>query len=176
MKKKLNIDAITNELEGASLFFARPPLSKAGETEKKNVPVAKEPERSLSPTPLTPGIKKSEETSSKRQTNKETIKVNQPVDQSTSQSTDQSTNTQISDIDALGSIVDRPKAFYITEQVDRWLDEAVLYLQNKGIHKADRSILLNALIHDPSLFEEKALDSIRNKLLLHMTNRSMKRR
>src|SRR5919109_1402667 len=106
--------------------------------------------------------------------------------QSTSQSTDQSTNQQINqpidqytnpltDVDELGPVVEKPKAFYITQKVDRWLDEAVRYCQEKGIYKVDRSILVNALIHNPELFKSESLDALRNRLLAHLTNKSLKR-
>ena len=93
-----------------------------------------------------------------------------PTDQSTDQLTDGSTN-----IDALGPVVARPRAFYITQKLDRWLDEAVTYLKGKGMHKVDRSVLINALLHDPSLFESRSLDRIRPSLLTHLTNKFLRR-
>src|SRR4026207_1582205 len=51
---------------------------------------------------------------------------NQPPVQSVAQSTSQSTGQSIGQST---KIVDRPKAFYITEQLDRRLDRAVRYLQ-----------------------------------------------
>ena len=106
--------------------------------------------------------------------------------QSTSQSTDQSTNRPINqpidqpinpliDVDELGPVVEKPKAFYITQKVDRWLDDAVRYCQEKGLYKVDRSILVNALLHKPELFKPTSLDGIRNQLLAHLTNKSLKR-
>jgi hypothetical protein len=97
-----------------------------------------------------------------------------PTSRSVGQSTDQST-TPLTDVDALGSVVDRPRAFYITQKVDRWLDEGVRYLRERGMHKADRSVLVNALMHDPNLFKPKHMDSIRQRLLAHLTNKSLKR-
>ena len=93
-----------------------------------------------------------------------------PVGQSTNQSTD-----QLSRIDSLGPIVDRPRAFYITLKVDHWLDEGVRYLKAKGMHKMDRSVLLNSLLHNHLLFKPSSLEKIRNKLLAHLTNKSLKR-
>ena len=58
MKKKLNIDSITNELEGASLFFTKPstPLSSPQPekhvTEKKERPLNDSPFIDKSTTPL----------------------------------------------------------------------------------------------------------------------------
>ena len=57
--------------------------------------------------------------------------VDQSVDQSTNRPINRSTD-QLIDVDKLGSIVDRPRAFYITQKVDRWLDEGVRYLRSKG--------------------------------------------
>src|SRR2546429_141719 len=42
MKKRLNIDSITNELEGASAYFTRPTPPPAAQPEKANV-VTREP-------------------------------------------------------------------------------------------------------------------------------------
>ena len=92
--------------------------------------------------------------------------VNQPVDRSTD---------QLSKVDTLGPIVDRPRAFYITQKVDRWLDETVRHLRDIGIHKMDRSVLVNALLHNPHLYKPYSLDNIRKRLLAHLTNRSLKR-
>lgn len=96
--------------------------------------------------------------------------TSQPIEQPTDQSTDLST-----EIDALGPVVGRPCSFYITQNVDRWLDEAVRYLREKGLHKMDRSVLLNALIHDRIRFKPASLDKLRPKLLAHLTNKSLKR-
>ena len=86
----------------------------------------------------------------KQEKRKNKITTNQSNDQSTSrpvgQSTSQSTD-QLSRIDSLGPIVDRPRAFYITLKVDHWLDEGVRYLKANGMHKIDRSVLLNSLLH-----------------------------
>ena len=72
-------------------------------------------------------------------------------------------------------MVARPSAFYITQSVDRWLDEAVRYLKEKGLHKADRSVLMNAILHDPKLFEPNSLDGLRSRLLAHLTNKALKK-
>ena len=104
------------------------------------------------------------------------------VDQSTNQSTERPVNRltdqsidQLRKVDTLGPIVDRPRAFYITQKVDRWLDETVRHLRDKGIHKMDRSVLVNALIHNPDLYKEDSLEKIRDRLLAHLTNKSLKR-
>ena len=108
--------------------------------------------------------------------------TDQSMDQSTNRSTDQPADhstsqliTGTEDVDALGPVVDRPRAFYITDKVDRWLDEAVRYLKEKGLHKADRSVLINALLHDPNHYSPASLDKLRARLLAHLTNKSLKR-
>jgi hypothetical protein len=126
----------------------------------------------------TPRIVAESNPKKKRGAIKKKTSVDQSIDQSTDRPVIQSTNRstdQLSRIEALGPIVDRPRAFYITLKVDRWLDEAVRYLKDKGMHKMDRSVLLNALIHTPTIFEPKSLDTIRNRLLAHLTNKSLKR-
>jgi len=108
------------------------------------------------------------------------------VDQSTDQSTNRSTNRptdrltdwffdSITDVDELGSVVERPRAFYITQKVDLWLDEAVRYLKGKGMHKVDRSVLINALLHNEGLYKPRFLNRIRKRLLTHLTNKSLRR-
>jgi len=108
------------------------------------------------------------------------------VDQSTDQSTNRSTNRPtnrlttwltdpIADVDELGSVVERPRAFYITQKVDVWLDEAVRYLRGKGLNKVDRSVLINALLHNEGLYKPRFLNRIRKRLLAHLTNKSLKR-
>lgn len=131
---------------------------------------------SKSPTPKDPGVRKQ---SNKRKVSKET---NQSIDQSTDRSigrptgrlTDQLTQS-LNDIDNLGPVVEKPRAFYITQKVDRWLDEAVRHLRDKGMHKVDRSIMINALIHDEELYKPSILKLFRKRLLAHLTNKSLKR-
>ena len=99
--------------------------------------------------------------------------VNRPIGQSTGQSTDRSMDRSI-DIDTLGPVMDRPRAFYITHKVDRWLEDGIKYLREKGLYKVDRSILVNALLHDKKLYQPEYLDKLRGKLLAHLTNKSLK--
>jgi len=128
---------------------------------------------------VSPAPKSGHEPMGKKQgvTKKDTL-VDQATDQSTERSTTQPTGQPtdpLVDIDALGPVVDRPRAFYITQKVDRWLDNGVRYLRERGIHKADRSVLVNALLHDPALYKPSHLEKIRKRLLAHMTNKSLKR-
>jgi hypothetical protein len=100
--------------------------------------------------------------------------VDQSTDQSTNRLTDWLTDS-INDVGELGPVVERPRAFYITQKVDEWLDEAVRYLRRKGMHKVDRSVLINALLHNEGLFKPRFLNTISKILLAHLTNKSLKR-
>ena len=105
-------------------------------------------------------------------------KATQPTDQSTDRSTnrpiDQSINWPTA-VEELGPVVGKPRAFYITQQVDGWLDEAVRYLRGKDLHKADRSVVVNALLHSPDLFKPNSLDKLRKRIVAHLTNKSLGR-
>ena len=97
---------------------------------------------------------------------------------STSQSTDQSTNQLISQPinQPITKIVDRPKAFYITEGLDEKLDKAVTYLQKKhGIKKVDRSVIVNALLDNETLWTDEALDQLVERVVSQLTSRLISR-
>jgi len=69
-------------------------------------------------------------------------------------------------------VVERPKAFYITKQLDRRLDEAVRYYQEKhGITKVDRSALVNAILDNDAKWTEEALDLLVDRVLSQLTSR-----
>ncbi len=118
----------------------------------------------------------------------------QPPDQSTSQSTDrpnknhtpkatvkktsqsvgQSTSRSVSrpNYPGYSKTVDRPKAFYITERLDRKLDEAVRYLQDThGIKKVDRSTIINALLDNDAYWTDKSLDLLVDRVISQLTSR-----
>jgi hypothetical protein len=119
----------------------------------------------LQPTPLP--------ARSKRKPQKSTRKA-----QSTGQSTSQSTNRPIGQPTnrPVAKIVDRPKAFYITEDVDENLDKAVNYLQKKhGIKKVDRSVIVNALLDNDTLWTDEALDQLVERVVSQLTNRLISR-
>jgi len=97
---------------------------------------------------------------------------------STRQSTGQSTNRSISQPThrPITKIVDRPKAFYITEGLDDNLDKAVNYLQKKhGIKKVDRSVIVNALLDNDTLWTDQALDQLVERVVSQLTNRLISR-
>ena len=95
-----------------------------------------------------------------------------------SQSTRQSTNQLINQLTnrPLTKIVDRPKAFYITEGLDENLDKAAHYLQKKhGIKKVDRSVVVNALLDNDTLWTDEALDQLVERVVSQLTNRLISR-
>jgi hypothetical protein len=98
--------------------------------------------------------------------------------QSTSQSTRQLTNQSVSQSTHHqgNKIVDRPKAFYITEGLDEKLDQAVVYLQRKhGIKKVDRSVVVNALLDNDTLWTDEALDQLVERIVSQLTSRLISR-
>jgi hypothetical protein len=103
--------------------------------------------------------------STKRSTNKSLNQsTNRPAAKPTSST---SPATQVS-----SRIVDRPKAFYITERLDRRLDEAVQYFQRThGIKKVDRSILINAMLDNDAQWSDKSLDSLVDRVISQLTSR-----
>jgi hypothetical protein len=109
-------------------------------------------------------------------------KVSKPKSKSAYQSTSQSTNQLTSQLinqpasRPLSHIVDRPKAFYITEGLDEKLDQAVTYLQKKhGIKKVDRSVIVNALLDNDTLWTDEALDQLVERVVSQLTSRLMSR-
>lgn len=107
----------------------------------------------------------------KRKTSQRAIRA---ADRPTNQPADRPVDWPIN-VEKLGPVVGKSKSFYITQKVDSWLDEAVRYLKSKDIHKVDRSVVVNALLHSPDLFEPAHLDKMRERLLAHLTNKSMRR-
>ena len=92
--------------------------------------------------------------------------TNQLVNQSISQSTGQSTEQ------AASRIVDRPKAFYITKRVDKYLDDAVRYFQERHkVKKVDRSAIVNALLDNETNWTVESLDLLFSRVINQLTNR-----
>ncbi len=152
-KKTYNTDAITNELEGASLFFQRPQTKKQAKNETAtNQSVDQSTDQSTNQP-----IEQSQGRNNRQSTG-------QSVNQSISQSTNQSTK--------YSRVLDRPKAFYITERLDKRLDEAVRYFEEThGIRKVDRSIIVNALLDNEANWTEEALDLLVDRVISQLTSR-----
>ncbi len=61
---------------------------------------------------------------------------------------------------------------YITSGLDRNLDEAVRYFQERhGIKKVDRSIIVNAILGNESNWTEQSLDLIVDRVISQLTKR-----
>ena len=97
--------------------------------------------------------------------------VDQSISQSTNRSISQSTKQLASSL-STSSIVDRPKAFYITTQLDKRLDDAVRYFQNvHGIKKTDRSTVINAMLDIDENWTDRSLDRLVSRLIGQLTSR-----
>src|SRR6266700_6511323 len=97
---------------------------------------------------------------------------NQSTRQSATQSMDPSidrlTNRLISRFtNPTGSkVMDKPRGFYITEQLNMRIDGAVRYFQEKhNLTKVDRSIVVTALLENESNWTEEALDLLLDRIL-----------
>ncbi|SRR6266568_1491582 len=104
--------------------------------------------------------------------------TNQLISKQTDQTTNQSTNlptkrlTKQSISQSDNKIVEKPKAFYITQRLDKKLDEAVRYCQEvHGIKKADRSTIVNAILDNEANWTEEALDLLIDRVLSILTSR-----
>src|SRR4051794_24596585 len=120
-------------------------------------------------TPLPPG----EEDKAFKVTHYQSVdrSVGQSTGQSTNQSIGQSTKQQTNNL-STSSIVDRPKAFYITTQLDKRLDHAVRYFQDvHGIKKADRSTVVNAMLDREENWTDRSLDQLVSRLIGQLTSR-----
>src|SRR5437763_8713572 len=103
-----------------------------------------------------------------------TQSINQPANRSTSPSASQTPHRSNSQPASSyrSKIVDKPKAFYITERLDKRIDEAVRYFQEKhGIRKVDRSTLVNVLLDNDAAWTEEALDLVLEKVIGQLTSR-----
>jgi hypothetical protein len=89
-------------------------------------------------------------------------RVVQPSSQSTSRPTRSSSSR----------VMERPKAFYITERLDKKLDEAVRRFQDvHGIKKVDRSVVVTAMLDNEDLWSDKSLDRLFDRVMSELTSR-----
>ena len=75
----------------------------------------------------------------------------------------------------IGPVIAQGRMFYITEKVDEWLDKAVVQLKKRGIHKADRSVVVNAILHNPKLYNPSSLAGIEKDVVRHLASRYYKK-
>ncbi len=101
--------------------------------------------------------------------------TSQSIKQSSNRSTDQSASrliNQETNRSSSSKIVDKPKAFYITERLNKRLDDAVRYFQERhGIRKVDRSTLVNAILDNDANWTEEALDLVLDRVISQLTSR-----
>jgi hypothetical protein len=98
----------------------------------------------------------------------------QPPHQSTGEMTSPSTNRPTAPRirPATNPVVERPKSFYVTQRLDRWIDEAVRYLQEThGIKKADRSTVINSILDNEARWTAESLDQLVDRVIAHLTSR-----
>ena len=73
-------------------------------------------------------------------------------------------------------VMDKPRGFYITEQLNKHIDEAVRYYQEKhNLKKVDRSIVVTALLDNEANWTEEALDLLLDRILNQLTSRLVNR-
>jgi hypothetical protein len=69
-------------------------------------------------------------------------------------------------------LMDRPRGFYITERLNDRIDTAVKYFQDvHGIKKADRSVVVTAMLDQEENWTDEALDQLVDRLMSELTNR-----
>ena len=103
-----------------------------------------------------------------------TQSIKQSTTPSINQSIDRSANRPISRLtDPVNSkVMDKPRGFYITERVNRRIDEAVRYYQEKhNLAKVDRSIVVTAILENESNWTEEALDLLSERVISHLISR-----
>jgi hypothetical protein len=163
MTKKLNVDNITNELEG-SVFFPGRNNGNDSPAEEPQIPLAQEIESSAAE------LVQTSARAPRRQTKRADEQRSRSLNRSTNRLTRQSI-TQLTE-QLAQSPMPKPKGFYISEQLDARLDHAVRYFQTvHGIKKVDRSILMNAMLIDETHWTEESLDQLTDRLIDQLTRR-----
>ncbi len=100
--------------------------------------------------------------------------VPQLTNRLTEQSADRSTHQSIHlPAPSLSSrVMEKPRAFYITERLNQRLDETVRYYQEKhNLKKVDRSVIVTALLDNEANWTEEALDLLLAKVISQLTGR-----
>jgi hypothetical protein len=103
-----------------------------------------------------------------------TLSIKQSATPSINQSINRSGSRQTSrlTIPVNSKVMDKPRGFYITEQLNKRIDEAVRYYQEKhNLAKVDRSIVVTALLEDESNWTEEALDLLSERVISHLISR-----
>lgn len=187
MKKKLNVDAISNELQEASAFFGKSKDTLDNESIEQST--------SQSTEESTPeSVTESTEQLADQSIDKPTVKsANQPTDVTANSTTIKSTKSRddrlvewknkraspepteqppksmiTKEIDR-SSILGKPKAFYISEKQDDDLNVAVTnisaMLKGKVAHKIDRSTIVRLLLEESRLNSKKTAERLADRLI-----------
>jgi len=163
MKKKLNTQAITNELKQGSVFFSQrsaPPLQGSKPEPKKEDQRREKKGKVANKKALSQVGEKDNQLQST---------VNRPVgqsaDQSTGRSVDQSTNQ------LTGKVVDRPVSFYIPIIINHKIDGAVTYYRENYSKSVDRSAVVSALLGNADIWTEEALNKLADDVISQLTSR-----
>jgi hypothetical protein len=94
----------------------------------------------------------------------------QSIDQSIDRLADRLTSRLTHPVSS--KVMDKPRGFYITEQLNKRIDEAVRYYQEAhNLKKVDRSIVVTALLENESNWTEEALDLLLDRVISQLTNR-----
>ena len=135
----------------------------------------KKQQKSPVSSPVKPVEQTTDDQAVKQQISKSASRLTKP---SIHQSTDQSINrlterltTRLHNPDSI-KVMDKPRGFYITEQLNKHIDEAVRYYQeNHNLKKVDRSIIVTALLENEANWTEEALDLLLDKVISQLINR-----
>lgn len=122
--------------------------------------------------------KKKKEPASSTPVSQEVKPTHQETHQSTEQSINQSTHRSIDPLmnrlsgSSGNRVMDKPRAFYITERLNQRIDEAVRYYQEKhNLKKVDRSIVVTTLLENETNWTDEALDLLVDRIIGQLTNR-----
>jgi hypothetical protein len=155
MKKKINAQAIADELRDGSVFFAdarqRAEAEARPEELEENQPMTAPADVPASQ-PVGPSTQRSAVRSTRQSTTGETGQPSGPSFDTT-------------------MILGRPKAFYITEKQDKALDVAVdklaARLNGRGNQKIDRSTVVRLLLEMSDVADDTTVD----RMASHMVSR-----
>lgn len=96
----------------------------------------------------------------------------QPMERSIDQSTERSIEYNVST--KTSRVLEKPKGFYITEGLDRRIDQAVRYLkETHGIKKVDRSVVVTVMLEKDDYWTEQSLDQLVEPVIRQLTSRLM---
>jgi len=163
MKKKLNTQAITNELKQGSVFFSQRPTPTLQDSEPKS----KKKDQEHKEKGKVANKKALSQVGEKDNQLQSTVNrpVGQSADQSTGRSVDQSTNQ------LTGKVVDRPVSFYIPIIINHKIDEAVTHYRENFSKSIDRSAVISALLGKADIWTDEALNKLADEVISQLTSR-----